>query len=98
MKIGNPAAPGVAGGRSVERTGKSEANGPKAAAATSGDKVALSDVAQSLAALATGDLGEVTPTDPARLEALREAVRNGTLDLDPRAIAEAIVTEELGER
>lgn len=57
------------------------------------DRVELSAVAAALAKL---ERIETPPeTDRARLDALRAAVRNGTLNVDEEALADSIVDEDL---
>ena len=100
MKITNLFANNV---RSKERSayvdGRVQGGGGKesrtAGPSDSSDRVEVSTSAVGLAAAIREAASEVIePASPARIDALKEAIRNGELKIDTHALARAILKEE----
>jgi flagellar biosynthesis anti-sigma factor FlgM len=58
------------------------------------DRVKLSALAAEIARARQAE--SPVPAQPARLEALREAVRSGTLEVDTEALSQSVVDEDIG--
>ena len=96
MKVQGYRTNSVANKKSAERAAEADrtsSSGAKARRVT--DQVQLSPVAQEVSQAMSAESGDVAPTDPARIEALRDAIREGRYPLDAEALAEAIVDEDL---
>lgn len=76
--------------RSSKTAGKTAARGTAASSGSGGaetDKVELS----SLASMMAGSADETSPVDSARIEAIKQAIREGRFVVNPEAIADKLI-------
>lgn len=95
MKIHGYTTPSVVSKKGSGRAADAGDSSSGTRAARGRDQVQLSSVAQEVSQALSAESGDIAPTDPARLQALREAIRDGHYPLDAEALAEAIVDEDL---
>jgi flagellar biosynthesis anti-sigma factor FlgM len=96
MEISKSAKPGIEARNSGSQNVRADRASGKAAAAPepgkateSGDKVTLTSAAQRLLEAASdGEQG--APVNQARVEALRQSIEDGTYQVDPGQIAQAL--------
>lgn len=75
--------------RSNKTAGKTAARGASASSGSGAetDKVELS----SIASMMTGSADETSPVDSARIEAIKQAIREGRFVVNPEAIADKLI-------
>ncbi len=95
MKIhSNPSIPAAAGGRAqgspAERSRTETGNPETDNTSATGDRLSLTSTAQHLQELGARIEGQPR-VDRQRVEAMKEALKNGTLTVDPERIAERLI-------
>ncbi len=94
MKIDGPIK-GVAFPRGKEvKSGKARSQDDRSTASTVSDEVQLTDNSARIREL-EAQLAEIEVTDPGKVEAIRQAIADGTFKVDEEAVAEGLVQESL---